>query len=165
MNGLLGSICIICASLILIWQRQCENRRRNDVLSDLIFVFRRMSEEIRMTQPPLVKLLKKLAVDCHQDTSDFLYTVSDTAGREQLISDVWKKEAKKLPISKSEQAVVIEASEVLNHDEMGICKGLLLACSGLEMSKMEWDRRRLEEERRTAAVYLSCASLLVILLI
>lgn len=165
MKTLLGSTCVLLSCVALILQKKKDNQRRNHAMEDLIFAFRRMSEEIRMIQPPLAKLLKRLALDTHQDVADFFDAVSTAAGQGQAVSQVWIEETKKLPISKKEQDIVLRVNAVLHDDEDGICRGMNLAAQELEAKLKEWDKRRIDEEKRMAAVYLTCAALFVILLI
>ena len=63
------------------------------------------------------------------------------------------------------QQALSEVGSALHGDEESVCKAISLAILELEQCAAEWDKQRPETEKRTAALWLSGAALLVILLI
>ena len=165
MFDLMGSICIVGASVCILWQRKKENRRKSETFMDLMQALRCLAEEIRLSRIPLPDLLENVAEGCGTDTARFFKQVSVVLYEGRNVVDAWRIAAKDLPLGETEQMVVSEISESLRSDEAGICKSMWAAIDSLATYKNSWDMQRREEERRISAMYVSGALLLVILLI
>ena len=165
MFDLMGSICIVGASVCVLWQRKRENRRKSETFMDLMQALRCLAEGIRLGRIPLPDLLKNIAEGCRADTACFFKRISVALHEERNVVEAWRIAAKDLPLGETEQKVVSEISESLRSDEAGICKSMWAAIDSLATYKNSWDMQRREEERRISAIYVSGALLLVILLI
>lgn len=164
MVKLLGSACILSGGVLAVWQALMERRRRQDTLAELMIALRRMAEEIRMLRTPLPRLLEDLAAETG-NAAAFFSVVSAGAKREEHLTEVWRQAAEALPLPEKERRAVAAVGDSLHGDENMVCNGISLAIYELTKSAEEWDEQRSEEEKRTAALCLSGAALLVILLI
>ena len=165
MFDLIGSGCIMGAGFWLLWRRKAENRRRSETLTDLITALRNMAEGVRLARVPLPELLDRITVESGRDTLRFFREISAALREGKEVSEVWKCAARELPIHPCEQAAVSAIADSLRNDEEGVYRGTELAIHTLTAHKERWDMHRAEEERRIAAMYVSGAMLLVILLI
>ena len=165
MENVIGSICIIGSGIFMLWQRKKENQRRSETLTDMIYALRNMADGVRLTRIPLPDLLEQIAQGSGKDTASFLRRISLAMRAGNDAANAWKCSCEALPIQKSEQAAVSAIAGCLRNDEESICKGIELSNCLLRQHKESWDKQRVEEERRTAALYILGALLLVILLI
>lgn len=165
MIKLLGSLCILSGGA-LIWRTQMtERRRRMEILTDLLYVLRRMTEEIRMARTPLPTLWKKLSEDCGSDVRCFFEKTAESVEQGNELSEVWRAKVGELPIAPEVRKCVANLGSELHGDEESICKALSLVTYELsKYSAKSQDERRMEEQRTTALCF-SGAALLIILLI
>lgn len=165
MLKLLGSLCILGGGILARYVQAAERRRELDTLSDLLRALRRMAEEIRMARTPLPLLLERLARGCGRETGAFFREASAAARRGESLGAAWRQGAEKLPLSAASSAALKELGDSLSGDEETVRKGISLAVRALAEDAEERTRRRPEEARQSAALWLSGAALLVILLI
>ncbi|MCI9121252.1 MAG: hypothetical protein HFG00_06995 [Oscillibacter sp.] len=165
MLKLLGSLCITCGGALAWYQQWAERRLRRETLADLLRVFRRMREEVRMARTTLPVLLETLAPDCGRAVSAFLETVCAAVHRGDSLTEVWRMAADALPVQPGDKSLVMSLGKDLQGDEEKVCKALLHVTYALEKSAGEAENRRPEEEKRATALWFSAAALLVILLI
>lgn len=165
MIKLLGSLCILGGGGLAWWLQMAERRRRRDALADVLYVLRRMTEEIRMTRSSLPTLWEKAAQDCSAEVQAFFIKMAEAVRRGEEVPKVWEREAQGLPLSPQERKCVASLGLELHGDEENICKAISLVIYDLAkaLTKLQEDRRM--EEQRTTALCFSSAALLIILLI
>ena len=163
MRTLAGSALILGGGLWAFLRARGENRRRRNLLSDLLLALERMGEEIRMARTPLPHLLDRLAADCRPEAAALLRAAARAARSGEDVGAVWRREAAALPLEPRDMEALRGLD--LGGDEESICKGISLVTRTLTRSLEESDARRPQEEKRTAALCFSAAALLVILLI
>lgn len=165
MIKLMGSILILSGGVLARHFQALDRRRRMDTLSDLLSAIRRMGEEIRMTRTPLPVLLDRLAAGCGEDAGGFFERVSSAAKRGEELAGVWRQAAKELPLPDVDREALTDLGDSLHGDEENICKAISLVIYEMAKSLEEAVRRKPEEDKRSTALCLSSAALLVILLI
>lgn len=161
----IGALCILFGGLLARQYQLAALRRELAVVSDLLAVLCRMSEEIRLKRTPLPRLLDRLSQGRDAAVSDFLGAVSAAARQGEDTEAAWQAEAKRLPVSSEVKIALEELAKSLSDDEESICKAVSLACMELSRNLEELRRKRPETEKRTTALCLSATALLVILLI
>ena len=165
MVKLIGSVLIFAGGLLARQCRRAECRRRLEALSDLLSSLRRMGEEIRMARTPLPLLLERLASGCGPEAGAFFRAAASAAKQGERLPEAWKQAAEALPLPEADRMAVAALGEDLHGDEETICKAISLVTYQLAKALEESFRRKPEEDKRTAALCLSGAALLVILLI
>ena len=165
MIKLVGSLCILAGGMLICRANLAGYRRHLDTLSDLSMSLRRMGEEIRTLRRPLPELLHSLSSSCGPESADFLERIAGQAEQGEDLSAAWRHQAQTLPLSERERMAVASLGDDLRGDETQICGALELAAKMLAKSRDELEQNRQAEEKRTTALSLSAAALLVILLI
>lgn len=165
MLKLLGSVCVLGGAALALAGQLQERRRRQTALTDLIGAFRRMAEEVRLMRTPLPRLLEQSAKGLGADAAAFFLTVSSALRRGENAAESWQKAAEVLPLSDRDRGAVAAVGKCLKGDEESMCKGISLAIYELAKSAEESEKRRPDEAKRTAALYLCGAAFLVILLL
>ena len=165
MLKLLGSVCVLCGGVLAVMQRLAERRRRRETLADMITALRHMAEEIRLMRTPLPRLLEQALQGLGADAAAFFSAVSDALRQGETTAESWCRAAESLPLAERDRAAIAAVGKCLQGDEESACNGISLAIYELTKSVEEWEKLRPEEVKRTAALYLSGAALLVILLI
>lgn len=161
----MGSTCILSGGLMTVLLQLRERRRTRTALADLLSALRRMGEEIRLCRTPLPRLLKTLSASCHEDAATFFTAVGDGVRCGEDAETLWRHRAFCLPLPVAAKQALSEVGNALRGDEENMCKAISLAILVLEKCAAEWDKQQPETEKRTAALWLSGAVLLVILLI
>ena len=158
MVKLVGAVCILGAGTWA-WRRSAAERRRElDTLADLTALLDRMGEEIRLRRTSLPRLLGSLGRDRTGPVRDFCTSVAASLARGAPLGQSWRSAAEALPLGP-------ESRDSLQGDEESVCKALTLAGKILEKNLAAARDHRQETEKRSAALWLSSAALLVILLI
>lgn len=161
----LGSVCIFSGGLMTVLLQLRERRRTRTALAELLSALRRMGEEVRLCRTPLPRLLQTLSASCSGDAAAFFSAVGDALRRGEDVETLWREHAARLLLPVAAQQALSEVGSALHGDEESVCKAISLAILELEQCAAEWDKQRPETEKRTAALWLSGAALLVILLI
>ena len=165
MLKLLGCVCILGGGVLARCVQTAERRREMDTLSDLLWALRRMADEIRMARTPLPLMLERLASGCGPEAGAFFRAAASAAKQGERLPEAWKQAAEALPLPEADRMAVAALGEDLHGDEETICKAISLVTYQLTKALEESLRRKPEEDKRTAAVCLSGAALLVILLL
>ena len=165
MLKVLGSACILGGGMLVRYLHALERRREMDTLSDLLSSLRKMAEEIRMARTPLPALLNHLDAGCGAEVGAFFRTAALSARQGRDLPATWRQGAEALPLSVDSGTALEELGNHLCGDEESICKAISLAIYSLAKDAEDCARRRPEEAKRTTALCLSGAALLVILLI
>ena len=141
MVKLVGAVCILGAGTWA-WRRSAAERRRElDTLADLTALLDRMGEEI------------------------FCTSVAASLARGAPLGQSWRSAAEALPLGPESRTALTALGDSLQGDEESVCKALTLAGKILEKNLAAARDHRQETEKRSAALWLSSAALLVILLI
>lgn len=165
MVKLLGAACILGAGAWA-WRRGLAERRRElDTLADLIALLDRMAEEIRLRRTSLPRLLGTLGRDRTADVRAFCTSVASSLARGAPLGQSWRSAAEALPLRREDQQALAAMGDALQGDEENICKAISLTNKSLRKDLELTRDRRQETEKRSAALWLSGAALLVILLI
>ena len=165
MIKLIGSLLILAGGVLIRQTRLAEYRRRLRTLADLASSLRRMSDEIRTLRRPLPELMRYLSGACGPEAGTFFKEAAAQAERGEDLSEVWRHLARALPLSQRDRAVLEEIGGDLRGDATQLCGAAELASHALSKSRDELEEGRRAEEKRTTALSLSAALLLVILLI
>ncbi len=165
MVKLLGAACILGAGAWA-WRRGLAERRRElDTLADLIALLDCMAEEIRLRRTSLPRLLGTLGRDRTADVRAFCTSVASSLARGAPLGQSWRSAAEALPLRREDRQALAAIGDALQGDEENICKVILLTNKSLRKDLELTRDRRQETEKRSAALWLSGAALLVILLI
>ena len=171
MVKLVGAVCILGAGTWA-WRRSAAERRRElDTLADLTALLDRMGEEIRLRRTSLPRLLGSLGRDRTGPVRDFCTSVAASLargaplGQLQIVGQSWRSAAEALPLGPESRTALTALGDSLQGDEESVCKALTLAGKILEKNLAAARDHRQETEKRSAALWLSSAALLVILLI
>ena len=147
MVKLVGAVCILGAGTWA-WRRSAAERRRElDTLADLTALLDRMGEEIRLRRTSLPRLLGSLGRDRTGPVRDFCTSVAASLARGAPLGQSWRSAAEALPLGPESRTALTALGKILE-------KNLAAARD-----------HRQETEKRSAALWLSSAALLVILLI
>ena len=156
MVKLVGAVCILGAGTWA-WRRSAAERRRElDTLADLTALLDRMGEEIR---------LRRTSRDRTGPVRDFCTSVAASLARGAPLGQSWRSAAEALPLGPESRTALTALGDSLQGDEESVCKALTLAGKILEKNLAAARDHRQETEKRSAALWLSSAALLVILLI
>ena len=112
--------------------------------------------------PPL---LNQLAASCHEDAAAFLRSVSAALRGGEDLARAWRAGAEELPLAREDRELLSSLGEDLRGDEESISKAISLVTYHFAKRLEESIRRKPEEDKREAALCLSAAALLVILLL
>ena len=165
MVKLVGAVCILGAGTWA-WRRSAAERRRElDTLADLTALLDRMGEEIRLRRTSLPRLLGSLGRDRTGPVRDFCTSVAASLARGAPLGQSWRSAAEALPLGPESRTALTALGDSLQGDEESVCKALTLAGKILEKNLAAARDHRQETEKRSAALWLSSAALLVILLI
>ena len=93
------------------------------------------------------------------------FAAASAAKQGERLPEAWKQAAEALPLPEADRMAVAALGEDLHGDEETICKAISLVTYQLAKALEESFRRKPEEDKRTAALCLSGAALLVILLL
>ena len=165
MIRLLGSACILTGGLMTVLLQLRERRRTRTALDDLLSALRRMGEQIRLCRTPLPRLMETLSASCNEDAAAFFSAVGGGLRHGEDAEMLWRQHTARLPLPVAAKQALSEVGNALRGDEENMCKAISLAILVLEKCAAEWDKQQPETEKRTAALWLSGAVLLVILLI
>ena len=165
MMKFMGSVCIFSGGLMTVLLQLRERRRTRSALTELLFALRRMGEEVRLCRTPLPRLLQTLSASCNGDAAAFFMAVGDGLRCGEDAETLWRQHTARLPLPVAAQQALAAVGNALRGDEENMCKVISLAILELEKYAAEWDKQRPETEKRAAALWLSGAALLVILLI
>ena len=165
MVKLLGSLCVLSGGVLVCWFRLMERRRQRTTLSELLNALRWMAEEIRMVRTPFPRLLSRLERDCHSEARTFFGEISAAVRKGDGLSSAWNTATQALPIPEKAKKVILELGNQLSGDEEKVYKVLLIASNALQKYMEDAEKIRPEEDKRAAALSLSAAALVVILLI
>ena len=165
MVKLLGAACVLGAA-VWAWRRGAKERRRKlDTLADLIVLLDRMEGEIRLRRTSLPRLLADLGRDRGPEVRGFCAAVSAALARGAPLGESWRSAAEALPLPPEDRQALAAMGDGLQGDEGNICKVMLLTGRLLRKDLEAARDRRPETEKRSGALWLSGAALLVILLI
>lgn len=160
MTRILGSV-LVMGAFLTGWQRQrAERRRRMDTLWSLSSGLWRMAEAIRLERTPLPRLLERLGRE-----GAFFAALGNALAAGERAQNAWRRLAAEAPLAPADREALAEAAGALSGDEAQVCRALTAAAEQLRRS-LETERASSpEREKRAAALWLSGATLLVILLI
>ena len=96
---------------------------------------------------------------------DFCTSVAASLARGAPLGQSWRSAAEALPLGPESRTALTALGDSLQGDEESVCKALNLAGKILEKNLAAARDHRQETEKRSAALWLSSAALLVILLI
>ena len=157
MVKLVGAVCILGAGTWA-WRRSAAERRRElDTLADLTALLDRRTS--------LPRLLGSLGRDRTGPVRDFCTSVAASLARGAPLGQSWRSAAEALPLGPESRTALTALGDSLQGDEESVCKALTLAGKILEKNLAAARDHRQETEKRSAALWLSSAALLVILLI
>ena len=162
MLKLLGSVLVSAAGafVCLGWRR--ETRRVTALLWQLSAALEAMADEIRLEQTPVFRLLDKTARS--YEAGGFFRKVG-LLGREAGLAAAWHMAAEELPLPQQARQSLGEAAGMLAGDEEQVCRGLNRAASALRKEHRRRQERAADAERKSAALCLSGAAMIIILLI
>ena len=159
-----GALCILGGGFLARQYSVSALRREEESLEELISALERMLREIRMTRMPLPRLLARLAQECRY-TGGLFMAAAEAAGLGGDVELAWRQAAAGLSLPGRAKRFAAELAPGLLGDEEGICRAIGLTCDDLSAELEQLRAGRSEQEKRTTALCLSGAALLVILLI
>lgn len=165
MIRLVGSVCILSGGVLAVRQSARKRRQKGELLAELIRALRRMEESVDILQTPIPRLLEEQAKRCGKEARP-LFEETLVQLREGVpLSEAWSYGCGQLQLEQEENRALQSAFDGWNINNRSVCNGISLACDFLERAQEEQEQRQPEQAKRTAALYLSGAALLVILLI
>ena len=165
MLKLLGAVCIFGAAGWA-WRRGTAERKRElDTLADLMALLGRMDSEIRLRRTSLPRLLADLGRGRGPEVRRFCLSVAAALTRDAPLGESWRSAGESLPLDGEARPAVTALGDSLQGDEENVCKAILLTRKILGKRLEEARAGRAEREKRSGALWLSGAALLVILLI
>lgn len=163
MIKLLGGVLILSGGCGAFLCRLRERRLRRDMLREILGVFRQMAEEIRLTRTPMPRLLRLQGEACTTPVGGALCYAADAACAGESLSNAWRSGVETLPLDAEERSALLLVT--FRGDEEKVCGEFQLVAERLALLLRRMEDCWLEETRRTAALWLSGAALIVILLI
>lgn len=163
MIRLLGSICVLGGGFLGIWFQMQERKRRGETFREIVRGLRHMAEEIRMSRMSLPGIFETLSNVCDGEAVGLFRRTSEQMQQGEAPKAVWWREVERLSLS-DEDKVVLENLD-FQGDEEKVCKELFLVISELTRNEGERKQHEHQEVKRAAALWMSAAALLVILLI
>jgi len=164
MLKLIGCGCVLTAGVRLFWRTTAEERRRAAVLYDLAMALEFMADEIRMNRTPIPRLLLKAGTDRCSEVMDYFAKVR-ISSREMGLSAAWRQASDMLSLPEQEQKAFWELGSCLTGDEEQACRGLRSVSEQLDRALKRRRAVATENTKRNAALCLSGAALMIILLI
>lgn len=164
MLKLMGSGCVMGAGVWLLRNITVEERRRTAVLRDLEAALEVMADEIRINRTPMPRLLLKAGTGRCGEVMDFFMAVRMDS-RTRGLSAAWRGAAAALPLPEQEKQALAGLGGCLTGDEEQICRGLLTVSQQLGCALKRQRETAAERGKRSAALCLSGAALMIILLI
>lgn len=158
----LGGLLVTGAFLSGWYRQRAERRLRMDTLWSLSTGLSRMAESIRLERTPLPRLLERLG---REDGGVFFRRLEEALRQGETAERAWRTAAETLPLDRPDRDALAEAAGALAGDEEQVCRALTAAASRLNRSLEAARAAGPEREKRAAALWLSGAALLVILLI
>ena len=134
------------------------------MLRDLTAALEIMADEIRMNRTPMPRLLLKAGIGRGSEVMDFFAAVRMSGG-EMGFSAAWRRAAEALPLPEVEKQSFSELGNCLTGDEEQACRGLISVSQQLDRERKRRRESAAENGRRNAALCLSGAALMIILLI
>ena len=159
-----GVACVLGGGFLARWYGVTALRRQEEALEELTALLERMAREIRMTRMPLPRLLSCLAQEGRYTGGRFA-AAAEAAGLGGDPEHAWRQTARTLPLPPLSRRITAELAPGLMGDEEGVCRAVLLTCQALYGQLSRLREERPAREKRTTALCLSGAALLVILLI
>ena len=161
-----GSLCILSAAVWGWLSQRRESRKRCRVREDLLSALRQMSEGIRLARIPLPALFRRGAALCETaEGAAFFRAAGNCAAAGENLGKTWTDLCTALPLTEEECRCLTDLSRSFGGDEDQLCRGIDWAVGVLQRCGEEHRQRRTEEEKRSAALWLSGGALAVILLI
>ena len=165
MVKLLGAGCILGAA-VWAWRRAARERKRKlDMLADLIRLLERMEEEMDLRRTSLPRLLEELGRGRGPEVRRFCTAVASSLEQGAPLGESWWSAGEALPLDGEARSAVTALGGSLQGNEGNVCKAILLTRKILGKHLEEAQAGRAEREKRSGALWLSGAALLVILLI
>ena len=166
MVKLVGAVCILGAGTWA-WRRSAAERRRElDTLADLTALLDRMGEEIRAPPDQPAPAAGVPGPGPDGTCPGLLYIGGGVAGAGRAPgAELAVRRGGAAPRSGGAGPPSTALGDSLQGDEESVCKALTLAGRILEKNLAAARDHRQETEKRSAALWLSSAALLVILLI
>jgi len=159
---LLGSALILSGGCGAVWRRLQERRLRRDTLGEMLIALRQMAEEIRLTRTPMPRLLRQQGETCVTPAGSALLYAAKTACAGEELSEAWRRAVEALPLNREEQSALLQVT--FRGDEEKVCGELRLASERLALLLKKIEDSWSGEMRRTVALWLSGAAMIVILL-
>jgi stage III sporulation protein AB len=160
---LLGSLLISGAGVAALVRELRAQRNAYTQLCALRSALESMGDAIRLERVPLPRLLARTGATCGRSVRWFFSAVAGALEQDVPLPAAWRRSAGAW--SPEIRRILDELGEKLCGDEEQACKGIQLACNSLTRIIEDTESHRREREQRSAAVCLSAAALLIILLI
>lgn len=162
---LMGALLVLGGGVLAAVKQRLLQRKGRELLCDLMAALREMAQEIRMTRKPLPEILGELEHTYDGDAAAFFACAVRCMGQGMPLVSSWQTAASALPLSREIKRVIAGLGDHLHYDEESVCEAVSLALYELAKYAEEWDRQHTEADRRSTALWMSAAALLVILLI
>lgn len=163
MLKLLGSLCILGAGGAAGAAQLRRMRRELTVLRELTGALDVLEGEIRFSRTALPLALRRAGRG--RDVCGFFEAAAAALMEGESPAAAFRRCAAALPIQTTDRMALAEAGKGLLGDETEACGALRAAGKMLEQSLREKSGRQAETEKRTAAVWLSGAALLILVLL
>jgi len=160
---LTGCLLVMCGGFMGMFLQVRERRRRAEALRSVTEALRRATEEIRMRRTPLPRLMERLSASVGGEVGRCFAEMSAGIQKGDSPEVVWQMEVERLPLLTEDKNSLRELE--WQGDEEKICNGILLAIQRLTRSEEVQRQSAPQETKRSAALWVSGAALLMILLI
>lgn len=164
MLKVLGSLLVLGAAGRVWLRRKGVRDQEARTLRLLLNTLEEMENAIRLERTSMPRLLSHAARG-EGAAGAFFQSVGRSVGQGDDLAAAWRQSSAPLALPPEAKTALADLGGKLTGDETRACQGIQFARCCLEGSLEELRRQRPEQEKREAALWLSGAALLIILLI
>lgn len=159
----IGCFCILCGGVTAAMLQITARRRELETVRCLQTSLEWISDEIRLNQTPLPQCFTRLQQSSEPVTAAFFFALRRRLSANERPEKIWLDETEKLP--EPVRPALKQLGSKLSSDEESLCRGLNRSAQLLDQLARQRVCSRREQNRRSLAMCLSGAALLILVLI
>lgn len=163
MIKVIGCFCILCGGITAAMLQITSRRREVETIRSLQTSLEWISDEVRLNQTPLPRCFAQLEQSNEPVTAAFFLSVRCRLSTNERLEKIWLEETEKLP--EPVKPALNLLGNKLTSDEESLCRGLNRSAQSLDQLVRQKVCSRREQNRRSLAMCLSGAALLILVLI